>query len=392
MKSIFFVLIFAPLVCHAQIESLEKPKIQKPIIYVSPVYDTLSNIKTHQDKRDYIMYVGQEIYYLPYIYGEEYGYHLTKFDDIRNYTADSKNGFSSKNYEPVHISELSGSIILNHTFKIIQFVCIDKSVKEVSVEGEYFIIQDIKDDSKYVMRLTEWEFDKPEFPKMIILSYFSKQKDKYIGKKFVFNDEEINKYDEWYKRKLYNYSENGNLILPIRGEIWECVDLKLVEKKPRLILENKKGDKLAVDYSRTDFYIPSLLDFCSIENSDSFKSEFISYEEYLANVKEQLALNKIKLQQQIIKEKRMEELKKQQVESAKQQYANIKSKYGEDIAKLVQNGKVKIGMNKDLCRIAWGVPKKVNTTTNSSGNREQWVYSTSRYLYFLNGILTTIQF
>lgn len=38
----------------------------------------------------------------------------------------------------------------------------------------------------------------------------------------------------------------------------------------------------------------------------------------------------------------------------------------------------------------WGRPLSRNRTTNSSGIHEQWVYSGRRYLYFTNGVLTSI--
>lgn len=39
----------------------------------------------------------------------------------------------------------------------------------------------------------------------------------------------------------------------------------------------------------------------------------------------------------------------------------------------------------------WGWPNKVNRTINASGKSEQWIYDGIGYLYFTNGILTSIQ-
>ncbi|MCC7041085.1 MAG: hypothetical protein IT516_12325 [Burkholderiales bacterium] len=53
---------------------------------------------------------------------------------------------------------------------------------------------------------------------------------------------------------------------------------------------------------------------------------------------------------------------------------------------------VRIGMTQDeVLASSWGKPHHVNTTTTSYGVREQWVYDSGNYLYFRNGILTTIQ-
>ena len=53
---------------------------------------------------------------------------------------------------------------------------------------------------------------------------------------------------------------------------------------------------------------------------------------------------------------------------------------------------VTIGMSKeDVLASSWGRPESINTTTTSRGTREQWVYGGRNYLYFENGVLTTIQ-
>jgi hypothetical protein len=51
-----------------------------------------------------------------------------------------------------------------------------------------------------------------------------------------------------------------------------------------------------------------------------------------------------------------------------------------------------IGMSKDeAIASSWGRPESVNRTTNAYGTREQWVYGGGNYLYFENGVLTSIQ-
>jgi len=52
---------------------------------------------------------------------------------------------------------------------------------------------------------------------------------------------------------------------------------------------------------------------------------------------------------------------------------------------------VKVGMTQQEClNSSWGEPEKVNKTTTAYGTKEQWVYD-GNYLYFEDGILTTIQ-
>ncbi len=53
---------------------------------------------------------------------------------------------------------------------------------------------------------------------------------------------------------------------------------------------------------------------------------------------------------------------------------------------------VTIGMSKEQALASsWGKPQKVNRTISAYGEREQWVYGGSNYLYFENGTLTSIQ-
>jgi hypothetical protein len=45
----------------------------------------------------------------------------------------------------------------------------------------------------------------------------------------------------------------------------------------------------------------------------------------------------------------------------------------------------------DVEASSWGKPQKINTTTNKWGESQQWVYGNGGYLYFENGVLTSIQ-
>jgi len=58
---------------------------------------------------------------------------------------------------------------------------------------------------------------------------------------------------------------------------------------------------------------------------------------------------------------------------------------------MIQNGRVKIGMTKTEAELAWGKPKEINTDIYGSSSQEQWVYSSSSYIYFENGKLSAIQ-
>ena len=68
-----------------------------------------------------------------------------------------------------------------------------------------------------------------------------------------------------------------------------------------------------------------------------------------------------------------------------------KKKFGLDLFLLILNGKVKIGMTKEMAILAWGKPKDINETILKNLKSEQWVYSDGGYIYFTNNILSAIQ-
>ncbi len=54
--------------------------------------------------------------------------------------------------------------------------------------------------------------------------------------------------------------------------------------------------------------------------------------------------------------------------------------------------KPKIGMTKDeVINSTWGKPEDINKTTTRYGTSEQWCYSGYKYIYFEDGIVTSIQ-
>lgn len=82
-------------------------------------------------------------------------------------------------------------------------------------------------------------------------------------------------------------------------------------------------------------------------------------------------------------------------ESVKKQQEIALEKKREEHARRAEMAKPypRIGMTKEqvIKRTNWGAPNDINRTITAGGIREQWVFGIGRYLYFANGILTTIQ-
>lgn len=126
-----------------------------------------------------------------------------------------------------------------------------------------------------------------------------------------------------------------------------------------------------------------------IEKSDDYSlvSSYI-YSDILNE--DVLALYKSKFSKEIARsEKENAEWKKQQEQAEaerKAEYAAKREKYERS-----QQG-VRIGMTQEEVLLSnWGEPLDINKTTNAYGTSEQWVYRDYNYLYFEDGILTTIQ-
>ena len=74
-----------------------------------------------------------------------------------------------------------------------------------------------------------------------------------------------------------------------------------------------------------------------------------------------------------------------------------KYRYEVEMREMSSRKEPRIGMSADAAiNSSWGYPDDVNKTVNAYGVSEQWVYrglgySKGRYLYFKNGILTSMQ-
>lgn len=68
-----------------------------------------------------------------------------------------------------------------------------------------------------------------------------------------------------------------------------------------------------------------------------------------------------------------------------------KYRWTNEIWNLINNSKVRIGMNEEQVKLSWGAPYTINDTVYKDQRSDQWVYEDRAYLYFENGLLTAIQ-
>lgn len=167
------------------------------------------------------------------------------------------------------------------------------------------------------------------FP-FIVVGYFNKLKQTEVGKEYIVRGK------NWLSSGPMTDMNTGNPVTNFEaGNKWKCIDITIEEKHYNLvlILENETEERIPISI-------------------DNLKSANWVFEYSLAKL--------------------------------------YKKMFGSEDWQRILDGKVKIGMTKEMCELSWGKPKSINKTITSSKNTEQWVYS-ENYLYFDNEILTAIQ-
>ena len=90
-----------------------------------------------------------------------------------------------------------------------------------------------------------------------------------------------------------------------------------------------------------------------------------------------------------------EKLKKQEFSLRLKEYINKRkqnniSKYGLEMGTLINNGRIALGMTKNMCREAWGVPMNSYRTKVPGKQSEVWLYNYKTRVYFENGKVVRI--
>jgi hypothetical protein len=220
------------------------------------------------------------------------------------------------------------------------------------LSGKYFLVLDVIKHpkakeaqsiyaNKYYLKLQEkenkdvvyYEYDSKfehSFP-FTVVGYFIKLKQTEVGKEFIVRGK------NWISSSspMIDMTSGKSVSNFQAGAKWRCIDVTIEEKYYSLsmVLANENGEKIPL----------------SIDNSKrtNWVFEYTQAEVY-------------------------------------------KKKFGNEDWQRILDGKVKIGMTKEMCRLSWGEPKSVNETITAGKKTEQWVY-TDHYLYFDNEILTVMQ-
>lgn len=211
--------------------------------------------------------------------------------------------------------------------------------------------------------------------KWVVLGHYEKMKSLYVDKEFMYLGNKG--YVKYYKKQdnLINL-ETDTVISNIATEtVWTCVDIQV---KPRT-----KDDRMDIDKRSPIVLIfdnPQFGKCYSYLEDESGKPYKNIYEEEMP-----LVCGKFQLKSYY------DNFKALDIAAKNKRKADLTRKYDATTANMIMQGKIRIGMTKNMCRDSWGEPDDINITITTYGTSEQWVYGWS-YVYFdKNGQITAIQ-
>lgn len=263
-------------------------------------------------------------------------------------------------------------------------IYIVKSVSYDRIEGHIFYLQK-EDESENIKIYFEDRYDYIFDQSWVVLGYFEKMKELYLNKEFVYvhqdDDFDISRFNFYDRFMDYTTKDNLKKKIPCNS-IWKCTDV--------LVLPGEKNDLWGYYGNRV---------ILNIENEkygkyfifvSELRSNYYSKDEYFMSLEDfykyKAIQNKLAAEAKVKAAKAAEIAKQKEIDKRNR----ILETYGEYYGNLIINRKIVIGMTQQHCREALGQPQRINKTTTAIMIREQWVYS-SKYLYFENGILVTIQ-
>lgn len=356
MKKLFHLtslLILTLSICntaHGQLKMAVLPEKVDTVVIVP--YDSLTNIESIKGIRKYGSYYDHMI-----------GQTISVVDTSSKYSFELK----YRTYQKIKWSDIYGKPLI---------------VK--GIDSGNWLLQDANDTTKTTKIVLSGEYSHYYLNRdFVSYGYYEKVKQMYLNQDLVYVNQD-DEFDAYYSstNRFRDYETKDNLrkIIPA-NTIWKCTDVLVLPGKVELtdyvsrVILNLENEKYGTYYVYADKII---------DNRNSEHRYFMSLEEF----SKYTAYNN---QLKAAAKAKAEAAAKQAAIERENYRKSIINRYGEQVGNAILSGKVLIGMTSTQCRESWGSPKTINRTTSRYGVREQWVYAGSRYLYFENGILTTIQ-
>ena len=396
MKTRLVILfVFATLASHAQITTLGEPAKEEPKIII-PQYDSLTNINRchpypdEKYKYSYKHLIGQKVYV---VHNQDFSEQLRsllwhKFDDSKNWNW-PLDGHNMIIIDPQVFIDSVNKIDKYHLWPLNAF---DIAFKD-DLSGRVFFYE--KERCRNINKY------------LVVVGHFEKMKHLYEGKELVFvvDDRNDSDYTSNIGNGIYSLITRTRVNIK-KGTVFTCTDVSIdnrngddwktreayqgIKDRVVLLLHNDElGDFYcyATSQDMTDNFDKKIQARCK----NYILGKFLFPENYAKKQKNDAIAAKKKKEADQAKAEEEQAKAKERQEKEQQRIQALVDKYGQSNVNLARQRKVKIGWNKELCKEAWGEPRSVNKTTTAYGVHEQWVYSTSRYLYFDDGVLTAIQ-
>lgn len=363
---VLFFFTFNHLFSQVTIGNIEKPKEEK-IILKPPVYDSLKNFEFQKDTLDYYQYIGLHLYITPICGDTTY---MFKYEHTGDFQYFPYTLFPQNSSTPIQ-----GSACGDNYYTIIDFLFLNTIQKQDWFRKKYeyswnpytvlILRNDKTKDTVYFCSGSTGE----SAPNLILVPYFIKQQLQYKGKEMTYAEGRWDLVNDWHINDLKTGKElhfsSPQDFLKMK---WKCSDVTLLKCSQ-------------VGYCPGGFATYSL--YCVLDNdlgneiAVTPNSGWITKEAYNKNMHEkELQEQKLKQEQQAEEERDREQLI---------------NKFGQHNGELIAEGKVKIGMTPEMCRLAWGEPWDIEKTTTAAGTKEHWFYSWKYNLYFENGVLVKIE-
>ena len=385
-------------------------------------YVNLPCIPTDYMKKISDKFIGKELYFK--WQNDKIDYNYDNYKDKENTL---KRVFGSVNKRPLEISKLRNCLdvrfeecdtfIYAHPLVLCSYDENDNSKSTVVIPLTYlagntpFYNGRTSDNSNY---LFEYLFTLKEKE---LAFMFSKKNCHWVVRKYTGKDVYYGAKNQYYYKgandvsSLYNAANNqkimDNSLYVLSEGIYKCLEF-VIYKKPwdteevYAVLEDSLGTKFRVPATSIFSGTEKHKDYFYKEHKcKNFQDYFMLVDEAYAYKQEQrnLAIQKAKQE----KERYAALVKKYGSTYAeyinglttmqREKFERLAPKYGKATAKMMVEEKVRIGWSKQMCREAWGEPDDIKKTIGSWGTHEQWVYGDiyCDYLYFENGVLTSIQ-
>lgn len=250
------------------------------------------------------------------------------------------------------------------------------------------VLEKIKDENKFAKEFLN-QIDKTnivdicssgtDLEKYLLYTYLNIRLNHYEG---------IGKYSNWITD---NYKKlDGMELLTIYSKGFDGENLVIernTKKTPYFVFgfKSDNNEEIWVKVYAGDSYFPiNYYDsFDAVLSNESSKDKLTPYMEIDSSVIDRVIRNNNEFLSFYIKYKE---------EYYYPKYDNEHGITGQYLDKKVEKKDPKIGMNEfEVLNSTWGEPKKKNITETQNGKHEQWVYSNNKYIYFENGIVTSIQ-